>query len=436
MASRPVVYVIACCFNEARILPFFLDHYIKYVGAAKVVLYDGGSTDGSAEIAGRYPEVLFKVERSEKLDDRELMRIRNEEWKQFRNDCDWMIVCDVDEFLYCEDPARTLNELKAAGVTLPEVEGYGMHSKAYPEYRPDAFLWQQAQTGIREPKYNDKNLIFDPRVDINYNLGCHSCSPTGPVVRSNGKVFKNFHYSMLSYEAVLKKARNAEARLSDWNLKVGAGFHYKLNAAMSRLDFNRLFFQAANAVLPVAPPAVVTPEMHAIARLLLEADDDPFILELGTSWVGGGSGSTQFYAWFVHNYGGRFRSVHGSAESAEGARLGLGTAMAKSGRTDFLTGSASDIEMIDRHPWDVLHIGGGSGQGDDQEAALQALNDFIRLEPQLAEGALVVTDTASAQIGNKGRSRYLAYYLLGRGFKPYAIGSATVFSQRALVGNA
>lgn len=149
----PVVYVFAVCFNEAAILPFFLDHYAHHVGARKIVLHDGGSTDGSDSIAARYPQVEFIVAPSEKLDDSELMRLRNEAWKPYRNECDWVVVCDVDEFLFHPDVRGTLRALRQQGVTLPLVEGFNIVSKAAPVYRPGRYLWQDRQAGIPDPRY-------------------------------------------------------------------------------------------------------------------------------------------------------------------------------------------------------------------------------------------------------------------------------------------
>lgn len=428
MSDKPVVYVIACCYNEAAILPFFLDHYIRHVGASKVILYDGGSTDASAEIAAAYPQAVFKVEPSDKLDDRDLLRIRNEEWKNYRHECDWIIVCDVDEFLYCEDPQTQLQSLKAEGITLPMVEGFEMYAKTFPRHEPGKFLWQEVQTGVANPQYGNKNLIFDPRIDINYGIGCHRCDPTGPVVRSEGFVFKSLHYCHLSYEAVVAKSRAAAARLSEWNESVGAGFHRKLYAAMSRTEFNRKFFDTNNVLRPFPPPVEITPTTHLLAQLLLDTEREPSVLELG-------SGNFAFYAWFVHTYGGHFVSLLTDAGAAAQLEAQVKASYGTPVRTTLLTGTSADLAESSGK-WDLVHIDAGSvpeGADGQRRAAMETLEEFALVEPQLSEEAVVVAEMAGSPDGYGGRMRFLAYYLIGRGHQAFLSGNTVLFARRNLM---
>ncbi len=430
-ADAAVIYVVAVCFNEAAILPFFLDHYINFVGAKKIVLHDGGSTDGTAEIAARYPEVELVVKVSEKLDDRELMAIRNEEWKKYRNDCDWMVVCDVDEFIYHPRLRARLAEFKRDGVTLPMVEGFEMLSKEHPQHVPGRFIWESIQTGAPNPQYYNKNLIFDPRIEINYLLGCHSCNPSGPVKRSDTFVFKNLHYRMLSHEHIVQKSLRAAARLSDWNKQTNAGFHYRQNAVMPRADYNRLFVPAYNVVAPRARPALQRPVFEPLVQHLIALDHDAVIVELGAArrfGQGGDSGSTELLAWYVHSFGGRLTTVEAEpllrrhvTYSLKARLLGRNTAVAATGeplpaRIDLIVGNAADY----------------LGDADDRRACEQAaLADFIALEPQLADDAVVVLDGIE-DAGYGGKFVLLAQHLLARGYAAQNSGYATAFSKAPL----
>ena len=248
--GKPLIYLVACCFNEAALMPFFLDYYTNFVGVSRFILFDGGSTDGSDQIVKPYP-VEFIVEKSDKLDDRQLMHFRNEAYKAWRQECDWFIVCDIDEFLYHPRLHEVLLRYKEQAITIPLVEGYEMYSKQFPEFSPGNYLPHRFPHGTPNPLYYNKHLIFDPVVDINYTLGCHGANPTGPVKYSEGYELKNLHYKLLSLDYVLKKAKASFERLSDWNVATGAGHHYEQLARTGYEQFIDQFRQADNVFDPV-----------------------------------------------------------------------------------------------------------------------------------------------------------------------------------------
>ena len=45
---KPRISVYSICWNEAKLLPFFLNHYAKF--ASKITIYDNESNDGSVEV--------------------------------------------------------------------------------------------------------------------------------------------------------------------------------------------------------------------------------------------------------------------------------------------------------------------------------------------------------------------------------------------------
>ena len=430
-----VIYVIGVCFNEAAILPFYLDHYIHFVGARKVILFDGGSTDGTHEIARRYPQVELVVRVSDKLDDRELMAIRNEEWKAYRNECDWMIVGDVDELLYHPNLRAKLAEFKRDGVTLPMVEGFEMLSKHHPQHVPGHYIWESIQTGVPNPGYYNKNLIFDPKIDINYTLGCHHCTPTGPVKRSEGFVFKNLHYRLLSYQHIVEKSRRSAARLSEWNKQTNAGFHYRKNAEMSRADYNRHYLGSFNVVNPRPRPQVLRPVLEEVVQHMLALDEDATIVELGAARSfgrGGDSGSTEQMAWYVHSFGGRLQVLDNDAQvrrhvaySLEQRAL-MGKAVSAGGLGDPLPAHI-----------DVLMCNDADYYGDaGDRAAIQrrALESFQHVEANLSPDAVIVLDGCEG--GNfGGKHQLVAQHLLSRGFAVQRGGYTAVFSKSTLKHN-
>jgi hypothetical protein len=261
----------------------------------------------------------------------------------------------------------------------------------------------------------------------------------GPVVRSEGFVFKNLHYCMLSYDFVVGKSKRVVERLSEWNVQIGAGHHRKTHSCMSQLEFNRMYFKASNVFQPISAPTSIPQAMHGIVRLLLEADTDSQIVELGTEQYFGeptDGGSTEFYAWFVHNYGGHFVSIDSDPKVTRHAETELLARHGETPRTKLITGSSRDVQASDGQLWSLIHLSGRHNQGNEMnqvEAAIITLNDFIRVEPQLDETGLVVIDERREDVVFQGHSRYLVYYLLGRGYKPHLAGRFVIFARRNLV---
>jgi glycosyltransferase involved in cell wall biosynthesis len=426
-----VIYVVAVCFNEGAILPFFLDHYIKFLGAKKVFLHDGGSTDNTAEVAARYPEVELIVKISPKTDDRELMAIRNEAWKQYRNDCDWMVVCDVDELLYHPRLREKLAEFKRDGVTLPMVEGFEMLSKEHPQHVPGRFIWETVQTGTPNPQYFNKNLIFDPKIEINYLLGCHSCAPTGPVKRSDSFVFKNLHYRMLSYEHIVEKSVRVAARLSDWNKQTNAGFHHSHYAVMSRPEYDAMFIPGINVVAPRLQPVMEQAVFAPLLQHLLALDHYVTIVELGAARAFGNGGTTAWLAWYVHTYGGSLTTVDPDPLLRRHVAYGLQSNLL--GRNVAVASPADPLPAgIELLVWNAAdYLGDADDRSQAQRAALDA---FAAIEPQLRENAVVLLDGIE-DVRFGGKFQQVVPYLLARGYVARNSGSVIAFSKFPLKPN-
>ena len=217
------------CLNEEEMLPFFLDYYTNYVGVDKIVFHDGGSVDNTHNIINSYPNTELILEHDDVTDSIRDLRIWNEEWKRYRNDYDWMIVCTTDEFLYHPDIKNKLIEYKQKGITIPLIEGFEMISLEFPKSDKGNFLPNQIKTGIKEPLFLNKKLIFSPKdVDINYLVGCHLCNPTGNVVYSEKEEFKLLHFKWLSHDFLVRDSMRKHNRLSDSMRNSGMGLHYKL----------------------------------------------------------------------------------------------------------------------------------------------------------------------------------------------------------------
>ena len=240
---------MSCCYNEEDILPFYLDYYTNFIEVDKIILYDGGSIDNTPNIIKDYPNVEFIVNSTNKMDERDLTNLRNNGWKKYKNDFDWVIVCDMDEFIYHPNLKDKLKEYKKNGITIPQIQGFDMISNEFPIFKKGEFIINKIKTGIKDSIYLNKKAVFDcKKVDINYMYGTHDCNPTGDVVYSFIEEIKLLQYKWLSYDFMTKKSLNSSKRLSDWNLEKGAGSHYKIYSEISMENYMIRYNSSINVI--------------------------------------------------------------------------------------------------------------------------------------------------------------------------------------------
>ena len=104
------VHLYSLCWNEERMLPFYLRHYESV--ADRFFVFDDGSTDGSLDLLRNHPKVeVVPWERSDATSYvLSQQRFSNSCWKESRGEADWVLVCDVDEHFYHPDLAGYLQE--------------------------------------------------------------------------------------------------------------------------------------------------------------------------------------------------------------------------------------------------------------------------------------------------------------------------------------
>lgn len=249
------IRLMTVCKNEERIMPFFIKHYESWVD--ELIIVDGGSTDRGLEIATELGNGKVKIKRApyddgKYVDDDILKRIRNEEWREGKENFDWIIVCDNDELLYHPHILDKLGEYKQKGITFPRVEGYQMMSQTFPD--PSHKITDQVKRGYPDNSYN-KHIIFDPNKisNPNYLWGSHISYPDGHVVYSEHTELKLLHYRMLSYEYHMNKAKIAYdnlARHTELCRKYNFGHHNgEILEKCTRESFDREFERTAQVVV-------------------------------------------------------------------------------------------------------------------------------------------------------------------------------------------
>lgn len=233
--KKPIVHYYAVCWNEEKMLPFMFRYYDSFVD--HFTIYDNYSDDGSEEIIRSHKNTdVVKYSMEEGIDDKVYQRIKNNCWKKSRGKADYVIVCDIDEFLYHPDLPNVLQDCVRQRVSLPITEGYNMYSAIFPSV--DESLIQQVRKGVPDSHYS-KSIIFDPHriVEINYEAGAHKASPVG-VVRRGAEPFKVLHYKNLGLDYVLDRFHVLGKRLSERNKESGLGTHYLSSDESIISEFN------------------------------------------------------------------------------------------------------------------------------------------------------------------------------------------------------
>jgi glycosyltransferase involved in cell wall biosynthesis len=216
----PVVHVYTVLYNEEILLPYFLRHYGVF--AEKIVCFDNGSTDRSAEIIDAHPATERIVFETDGLFDRIHLQLKSE-YRKSRGRADWVICVDCDEFIYHPELPKLLQSYQDKGITYPKIDGFEMVSDQTP--KTDGQIYEVAKIGFPSEGYS-KRVVFNPSLEVFFEAGCHSARVEGNKFESKEPEIKLLHYRFLGRDFFIQRSIERKARLSDENKKCGWGTHY------------------------------------------------------------------------------------------------------------------------------------------------------------------------------------------------------------------
>lgn len=244
---HPVVHYYAVCWNEENMLPFMFDYYEKFTD--RFIIYDNHSNDSTEEIVkSKKNTTIIKFE-TEGFNDNVHNDIKNNCWKKSRGKADFVVVCDLDEFIYHQDMQQTLKEMGEGRYSIVKPFGYNMYSSQFPCYENGRLITQQVKRGVRAPMF-DKCILFDPHaiVEINFKPGAHECHPCGRVKVYRQEDVKLLHYKYLDLEQLIARNRLYAARLSKENMESNFGTEYLKKEQIIREEFERNEQQASEII--------------------------------------------------------------------------------------------------------------------------------------------------------------------------------------------
>jgi len=224
--KKPVIHLFSLCWNEEYMLKYFFKYYDKFVD--RYVFFDDGSTDQTLAILKKHPKVEVRsFLRIANIDSYILAQqnLFNQCWKESRNAADWVIIADVDEFLYIPKIKSYLNHCTKMGVTALPALGFQMISTELPSSTSN--LPELIKRGAPWRRMNKLN-IFNPNkiTEINYQVGRHTAEPIGEVKYPQEDKLLLLHYKYLSFEYTFKRHTELHKRRGSIDLENKWGIQY------------------------------------------------------------------------------------------------------------------------------------------------------------------------------------------------------------------
>jgi hypothetical protein len=218
-----IIHAHILAYNEEKILPFTLDYYSQF--CEKIYIYDNMSTDSSDDIYKKYDKVnVIKWDSNNEINEINYINIKSNCYKQYSRHADWVIICDCDEFLYHNRLIDKLNYYKENNISVPKINGHDMVSETFPVYDGE-LITNKIKIGSEVYPPFCKNIIFNPKLDVEYGIGGHSFNAKNAVY-SNSPELKLLHYKFLGIDYVENIYKNRAKRLSNFNKENRFGEHY------------------------------------------------------------------------------------------------------------------------------------------------------------------------------------------------------------------
>lgn len=237
--------VFAICYNEEIILPYFLRHYKQF--ARNITIYDNMSTDSSVDIMNVAGVKVVSYDSNNEFDESTYLKIKNNCWKD--SDADWVIICDMDEFIYHPNLKTILENTTATHIIT---EGYEMLSEVLPI--GDKQIYDEIKFGFFKVDYS-KPCLFKPSgiTESNFNPGCHTAKPEGNVISADDTRIKLLHYKYLNRNILISKYAHYAKRQSEEMKRKGWGNYQFWTPEILNFQFDK-WLSVSDNIIDYEPP--------------------------------------------------------------------------------------------------------------------------------------------------------------------------------------
>lgn len=242
------LWVYTLCWNEEKILPYFLRHYGEWLCADKIIIHDNESTDNSLAVIKEFGHLDIEVRSYGTKDLDSITKIRNECWHEARGKADWVLIVDMDEFLFHNDIFGFFDRCEKLGVDIVRPYGFEMISRTFPVDNGKQ-IWEMIRTGVQCGLYS-KPCLFRPDrvVDISYAHGAHDCEVIGTTRYMPSGSCRLLHYKHLSWEYFWQRTEELRERADPVDMASGYSVHYLRPMTQHLEEFNRMLRYAVDVV--------------------------------------------------------------------------------------------------------------------------------------------------------------------------------------------
>ena len=217
------INVYTFCYNEEVVIPFAIDYWKRF--ANHVYVFDNMSTDHSRFLLSQYDFITIYDRHTENSINNYTMRdLKNSCWKH--DDADFVVVCDMDEFLYSPDIMREFETMKQNNYTVCKPRYYYNTICETIPIHGNGLYHTQCDGGTT---VLPKTLIIDPKqiTDINYSIGSHCAYPKGNVSYYRDNNFYAFHANnSLSLDYKIQRYAMLNNRRREYEKEKLLSMHY------------------------------------------------------------------------------------------------------------------------------------------------------------------------------------------------------------------
>lgn len=239
------IHLYGIFWNEERMFPFFLHHYLPL--CERIVLFDNGSTDNTKLLAQEHEKVEIRPWNPDcgHICDAAARHL-SQVWRESIGVADWVIIADVDEFLYHQDLLGYLEQLDDIVDVVP-LMGYDMINLVYPPYTGES-LTTLVRRGVRSPSY-DKLSLFKPHrmKELLYSWGRHTARHS-PLTAPKVSDVKLLHYRFLGCEDTFLRYQSLNPKMRDGDRKNGCGAQYNDSREVFTEKFQDILAKSVNVI--------------------------------------------------------------------------------------------------------------------------------------------------------------------------------------------
>lgn len=248
------IHLHTICHNDIDILPFAINYWKKSVSHVFVYLMSS-SNDGSKEYLSQFNDFIsvIPVADDNELNDVRNVVLKNKAWKASRGKADFVIVTDLDEFIFSNNLENELEYMKNNGMTIVAPEVYHLISEQGPEVlNKSDLLHKQVRYGYYDPKFG-KYCIFNPNEidDINFMPEAHICHPRGNIKYYDKHKIFLLHAKYVGRKRFIEKSHFYSSRLSQMNKENKYGIEHTYNDNILEELFNKKLNNAVNLTFKI-----------------------------------------------------------------------------------------------------------------------------------------------------------------------------------------